>query len=85
MTKTILSVNINKIALLRNSRGQNKPDILDFIDHFVQLGVQSITIHPRPDERHIHFRDAFLIKKNFPNIELNIEGYPSKKNIRTYY
>ena len=79
--KTILSVNINKIALIRNSRGQNNPNILDFIDRFIQLGIQSITIHPRPDERHIRFEDAFRIKKNFPNTELNIEGYPSKKTL----
>ncbi|MFN0001209.1 MAG: pyridoxine 5'-phosphate synthase, partial [Pseudohongiellaceae bacterium] len=49
---TSLSVNLNKLALLRNSRGRNYPDLLHFAERFIELGVQGITIHPRPDERH---------------------------------
>jgi pyridoxine 5-phosphate synthase len=78
MTK--LSVNVNKIALLRNSRGRDFPNIVEFAKKFVNLGVQGITIHPRQDERHITRQDArdlaeFL--KAYPDVELNIEGFPS--------
>ena len=77
---TMLSVNLNKIALLRNSRGRGYPNVVDFAEKFIALGVQGITIHPRDDERHITRQDAydlaeFLARKK--NIEFNIEGYPS--------
>jgi pyridoxine 5-phosphate synthase len=77
---TALSVNVNKLALLRNSRGRNHPDLLRFAARFIELGVQGITVHPRPDERHVRRADArelaaFL--QDFPQVEFNIEGYPS--------
>jgi pyridoxine 5-phosphate synthase len=77
---TALSVNINKLALLRNSRGRDYPHLLTFTDRLLDLGVDGITIHPRPDERHIRKQDAyelagFLTAKK--NVEFNIEGYPS--------
>ncbi len=78
---TALSVNLNKLALLRNSRGHNFPDILEYAKRFIDLGVQGITIHPRPDERHITQQDAhelIHLLKDFPQIEFNIEGYPSE-------
>ena len=78
---TALSVNLNKIALLRNSRGRNFPSVLDFARRFIALGVHGITIHPRPDERHIQRRDAYelaALLRDFPAVELNIEGYPSE-------
>ncbi|MGA0806887.1 MAG: pyridoxine 5'-phosphate synthase, partial [Pseudohongiellaceae bacterium] len=55
---TALSVNINKLALLRNSRGRNYPDLLQFAERFIALGVHGITVHPRPDERHVKRADA---------------------------
>lgn len=78
---TVLSVNLNKLALLRNSRGRNYPDLLEFATRFIALGVQGLTIHPRPDERHIHRSDAHELTgllRNHSGIELNIEGYPSE-------
>ncbi len=78
---TALSVNLNKLALLRNSRGHNSPDLLHYAQRFIELGVQGITIHPRPDERHIKQQDAHELAhllKDFPQIEFNIEGYPSE-------
>ena len=77
---TDLSVNLNKLALLRNSRGSNFPDLLTYAQRFIELGVQGITIHPRPDERHITRQDAYDLAdflKNFQQVEFNIEGYPS--------
>lgn len=78
---TCLSVNLNKIALLRNSRGRDFPNVIDFANKFIALGVQGITIHPRQDERHITNQDARDLGKLLPHdspIELNIEGYPSE-------
>jgi pyridoxine 5-phosphate synthase len=75
MTK--LSVNINKIATLRNSRGENNPDVLKMAKLIENLGADGITVHPRPDERHIKKSDVILLK-NHLNIELNVEGYPSQ-------
>lgn len=78
---TQLSVNLNKIALLRNSRGRDFPNVVAFARKFIDLGVRGITIHPRPDERHITRRDAFDLSEcvaEYPNVELNIEGYPSE-------
>ena len=79
---TELSVNVNKIALLRNSRGQDAPNVIEFAKKFINLGVRGITIHPRQDERHITRQDARdlgdLIRP-MNGIELNIEGYPSEE------
>ncbi len=71
MTK--LSVNINKIATLRNSRGGNNPDIVKAAIDIQNFGADGITVHPRPDERHIRYADVFEIKKNITT-EFNIEG-----------
>ncbi len=71
MTK--LSVNINKIATLRNSRGGNNPDLLKTALDMERFGAQGITVHPRPDERHIRYADVYELKKNI-HTEFNIEG-----------
>jgi len=74
MTK--LSVNINKIATLRNARGGNLPDLLSTARDCERFGAQGITVHPRPDERHIRYRDVRDLKP-LVTTEFNIEGYPS--------
>lgn len=76
MTK--LSVNINKIATLRNSRGGNVPDLLKVATDIQEFGAQGITIHPRPDERHIRYQDAYDLKP-LVTTEYNIEGNPIDK------
>ena len=73
-----LSVNINKVALIRNSRGQNQPDLVQFAKDCEMFGAQGITVHPRPDERHVRFDDLPLLK-NVVTTEFNIEGYPNEK------
>lgn len=73
---TRLSVNINKIALLRNSRGSNIPNVVQFALDCERYGAQGITIHPRQDERHIRKTDVHALKK-VVKPEFNIEGYPS--------
>jgi len=78
---TRLSVNINKIATLRNSRGGNTPSVLDAAINCQKFGAQGITVHPRPDERHIRRQDVFDIKP-YITTEFNIEGYPSEEFIR---
>ena len=75
MTK--LSVNINKVATIRNARGGNNPDLVQFAINCERYGADGITVHPRPDERHIKKSDVFLLKKVVKN-EFNIEGFPSK-------
>ena len=75
MTK--LSVNINKIATLRNSRGGNNPNLLLVAQDAERFGAQGITVHPRPDERHIRYQDVLELKK-IVQTELNIEGNPQK-------
>ena len=70
---TTLSVNINKIATLRNSRGGNNPDLVKTALDIERFGAQGITVHPRPDERHIMYADVFDLKKTI-STELNIEG-----------
>ena len=75
---TRLSVNINKIATLRNSRGGNIPNVLQAAFDCQRFGAQGITVHPRPDERHIRYQDVKDIKPVITT-ELNIEGYPSPK------
>jgi len=77
---TNLSVNLNKIALLRNSRGRDYPNVLEFTEKFISLGAHGVTIHPRQDERHITKQDAYDLGNYFKSLtgsELNIEGYPS--------
>lgn len=78
MTK--LSVNINKIATLRNARGGNLPDVEKAAVDCVRFGAEGITVHPRPDERHIRYNDVREIKPLI-NVELNIEGNPIPKFI----
>src|SRR6056297_2454910 len=75
---TRLSVNINKIATLRNSRGGNIPDVLQAAINCEEFGAEGITVHPRPDERHIRYQDVHDIKPHITT-EFNIEGYPSRK------
>lgn len=74
---TNLSVNINKIATLRNARGGNVPNVLKVAQDVERFGAQGITIHPRPDERHIRYQDARDLKK-IVTTEFNIEGNPTK-------
>lgn len=78
MTK--LSVNINKIATLRNARGGDVPNIVQFAKDAQEFGAQGITIHPRPDERHIRYQDAYDLKSEVYT-EYNIEGNPIPKFI----
>jgi pyridoxine 5-phosphate synthase len=78
---TRLSVNINKIATLRNARGGNIPNVLDAAVNCQQFGAEGITVHPRPDERHIRYQDVYDIKPVITT-EFNIEGYPSEKFIK---
>jgi pyridoxine 5-phosphate synthase len=75
---TKLSVNINKIATLRNARGGTTPDLIKAATDCERFGADGITVHPRPDERHIRFQDVYDLKK-VVKTEFNIEGYPSKK------
>lgn len=78
---TNLSVNINKIATLRNARGGNMPNVVQAAIDCQRFGADGITIHPRPDERHITNRDVYEIKEVI-NSEFNIEGYPSEKFVK---
>jgi pyridoxine 5-phosphate synthase len=73
---TRLSVNLNKIALIRNSRGSNYPDLVQVAADCERFGAQGITVHPRPDERHCKFSDLQLLK-DVCSTEFNIEGYPN--------
>jgi pyridoxine 5-phosphate synthase len=77
---TKLSVNINKIATLRNARGGNVPDVQKVAVDCEKFGAQGITVHPRPDERHIRYSDVDLLKP-LVTTEFNIEGYPSESFI----
>ncbi|MFM6983922.1 MAG: pyridoxine 5'-phosphate synthase [Chitinophagaceae bacterium] len=79
MTK--LSVNINKLATIRNSRGGNNPDVISYAKKIESYGAHGITIHPRPDQRHIRFDDVYNLKK-VVSTEYNIEGYPSEDFIK---
>jgi pyridoxine 5-phosphate synthase len=76
MTK--LSVNINKIATLRNARGGNNPDLIKTAIDIQNFGAEGITVHPRPDERHIRYADVFELKKIITT-EFNIEGNPKEQ------
>ncbi len=77
-----LSVNVNKAGVLRNSRGGNKPCLIQMVEDLIQFGVWGITVHPRPDGRHILYQDvqdiAQCVQKHSP-VEFNVEGYPSEK------
>jgi len=78
---TRLSVNINKIATLRNARGGNIPNVLEAAKNCERFGAQGITVHPRPDERHIRYQDVRDIKAEITT-EFNIEGYPSENFLK---
>lgn len=78
---TRLSVNINKIATLRNARGGNNPDVLAVAADCERFGAQGITVHPRPDERHIRFADAVALRR-IVTTEYNIEGYPDERYLK---
>jgi pyridoxine 5-phosphate synthase len=78
---TRLSVNINKIATLRNARGGNVPDVLRAAVDCERFGAQGITVHPRPDERHIRYQDVLDLRP-LVKTEFNIEGYPSESFIQ---
>jgi pyridoxine 5-phosphate synthase len=71
-----LSVNVNKIALLRNSRGHNQPNVVRVAKDLIEFGAEGITVHPRPDGRHIRREDVYALKEAI-GVELNVEGYPS--------
>ena len=79
MTK--LSVNINKIATIRNARGSNNPNVVKVAQDCEVFGAQGITIHPRPDERHITGKDVYDLKK-VVKTEFNIEGYPDERFLK---
>jgi len=75
---TRLSVNINKFATIRNARGGNNPDLINIAKDCESFGAQGITVHPRPDERHIRYNDVFELKE-VVNTEFNIEGFPDQR------
>jgi len=76
-----LSVNINKIATIRNARGGNIPNLADFALDCEKFGADGITVHPRPDERHITLKDVYDIAENIQT-EFNIEGYPDERYMK---
>lgn len=76
-----LSVNINKIATIRNARGGNLPDVTQFAIDCQRFGANGITVHPRPDERHITLKDVYSISEHI-DTEFNIEGYPDERYMR---
>ena len=78
---TRLSVNINKIATLRNARGGNNPDVVKAAMDCQRFGAEGITVHPRPDERHIRYSDVLNLKK-VVKTEFNIEGYPDERYLK---
>jgi pyridoxine 5-phosphate synthase len=78
---TRLSVNNNKIATLRNARGGNNPDVIRAAKDCERFGAQGITVHPRPDERHIRYADVIELKK-VVTTEFNIEGYPDDRYLK---
>jgi pyridoxine 5-phosphate synthase len=80
-TVTKLSVNINKVATIRNARGGSMPNVVNAAIAIQQFGADGITIHPRPDQRHITFQDVYDLKP-VVTTEFNVEGYPSKEFIK---
>ncbi len=81
---TRLSVNLNKVALIRNSRGGNNPDLVAVARDCEHFGAEGITIHPRPDQRHARYADIPMLKE-VVSTELNIEGYPSGELLKWVY
>lgn len=82
---TLFSVNLNKLALIRNSRGTDYPNLLYFVKKLIDLGVKGFTVHPRPDERHIRYQDVYDISaflKEYKDIEFNIEGNPNEQFLK---
>ncbi len=82
---TALSININKFALIRNARGADLPDLVNISKKCIEYGADGITVHPRPDERHVKFSDLEELKNltdNYEKIEFNIEGYPTDDFIK---
>ncbi|WP_201582456.1 pyridoxine 5'-phosphate synthase [Psychrobacter immobilis] len=82
---TLFSVNLNKLALIRNSRGTDYPNLLYFVKKLIDLGVKGFTVHPRPDERHIRYQDVYDISaflKDYKDIEFNIEGNPNEQFLK---
>ena len=79
--KTRLSVNVNKIATLRNARGGSIPNLYQFVNDIQKFGIHGITVHPRPDERHITLKDTYEISK-VVKTNYNIEGYPDERFIK---
>ena len=82
---TSLSINVNKFALIRNARGADMPNLVDISKKCIEYGADGITVHPRPDERHVKFSDLQELKNltnNYEQIEFNIEGYPSDDFIK---
>ena len=82
---TALSINVNKFALIRNARGADLPNLVDISKNCIEYGADGITVHPRPDERHVKFSDLEELKNltdNYEKIEFNIEGYPSDDFIK---
>lgn len=75
---THLSVNVNKIATLRNARGEDRPNLLQTVMDIERYGADGITVHPRPDERHITRKDVLTLRPAL-RTEFNIEGYPSRE------
>ena len=75
---TRLSVNINKIALIRNARGHDMPNVVQFAKDLERFGAEGITVHPRPDERHVKYQDCHDLKP-IVETEFNIEGYPNER------
>ena len=78
---TRLSVNINKVATLRNARGGNNPSVIQVAVDAEKFGAEGITVHPRPDERHITYQDALALK-DVVTTEYNVEGYPDMRFLR---
>jgi len=73
-----LSVNLNKVALIRNSRGHDYPNLIKVAKDCIKFGADGITVHPRPDERHTRYQDIYDLKEAL-DVELNVEGYPSER------
>ena len=76
---TLLSVNLNKVALLRNSRDTAIPSVIEAAKTCINCGARGITVHPRPDQRHIRVSDVYALKTflaDYPDVEFNIEGNP---------
>lgn len=89
MTQTRLSVNLNKVALIRNSRGRDFPSVVAFARLALEAGAAGVTIHPRPDQRHATYQDihdlARLMRDEYPQAELNIEGNPTARLVEEVF